>query len=825
MPQAFVVIGGLLSQLGVPGFLTGAVSWLGTSTIGTAIVTLGVSFGLNYLASLLLKPKAPSPEDVQTNIRNPVAARMRFYGRNKAGGVIAFIESKQGWLYKVIALAHDTYRAADAIEELWADSNNVTVDGNGDVAQYPFEYQLQLHSRVGVVPETSYAPLTAGFPEWTSAHRGDGVASLLALQKPVAAENFSKRFPNGVNTLYRAVMRGVRLYDPTDGGQDIGDPATWTWSDNLAREMLDYFHHPDGLRLPTSLFTTAQAVTLWQQAVADCNDVIALKGGGTEPRYRGWGGYSLEERPAEVLGRIMAAGEVRIVPTNDGGFGIDVGKWTAPTVTLDENAIIGIESWGRGRDILTGANVIRSKYLSADHDYQSTEAQPWENAADVALRGEVAAPVDFIMAPSHGQCRRLMKIASYDAAPDWAGTIAFNLKGLRAIGHRFIRLVYAPFGIDGVFKIRDAQLLIGETSTLVGVKLDLTAAAEEAYNWNATTEEGTPSAADDVTVDREIPVPTGFDVTIEQVSINGQTVAVAKVEWDAPPNESLRVEAQFKLSTDGQWSPINVSNDATFARTGILIDGQTYNFRLRHVSVTGRASDWTSTIDRVAVASTTAPPDVTAVTLSTSPETVTLGFTTPNSVHFFKARIYRSQTNNPATASFVQDVFCAPNTVQTVVLSGAPLGTWYYWVAASNGSNVEATRVAPAPAFVLVTGPELVVNGGFDTGSSWTTGSGWSIGSGVATRVPDAANTDLLQNVTLAASVTYRVVFTVTARTAGTVTPRFGGGTAVLGTARNAAGTYTEDLVAAAGGNTTFFLRATSTANLSVDNISIKRIA
>ena len=107
---------------------------------------------------------------------------------------------------------------------------------------------------------------------------------------------------------------------------------------------------------------------------------------------------------------------------------------------FDEDAIVGFSDLSRGRDILTTANTIIATYLSPTHDYQATDAQPWVDDDDVAARGEIISDKAFNMAPSHGQARRLMKLAAYRASPNWVGSFQCNMRGLAAFGERFIRI-------------------------------------------------------------------------------------------------------------------------------------------------------------------------------------------------------------------------------------------------------------------------------------------------------------------------------------------------------------------------------------------------
>lgn len=114
---------------------------------------------------------------------------------------------------------------------------------------------------------------------------------------------------------------------------------------------------------------------------------------------------------------------------------------------------------------------------------------------------------------------------------------------------------------------------------------------------------------------------------------------------------------------------------------------------------------------------------------------------------------------------------------------------------------------------------EKVTNGDFASGASWTTGAGWAIAAGTANATASSAG--LTQSITFSPGRSYTVVFTLSGFAAGTVTPRFTGGTTVTGTARSANGTYTETITAHSGGNTTLeFLGAGFTG--SIDNVSVK---
>lgn len=133
---------------------------------------------------------------------------------------------------------------------------------------------------------------------------------------------------------------------------------------------------------------------------------------------------------------------------------------------------------------------------------------------------------------------------------------------------------------------------------------------------------------------------------------------------------------------------------------------------------------------------------------------------------------------------------------------------------------------------------ELVLNGAYDSGVNWDMDSDWSIGSGVATKVAGAGNANLNQrNPQLRYGATYRTVFTLT-RTAGSFTLFLNGTASNQGTARSTSGTFTQDITAtgtaaastinnntgAAANGWTIRIQGNSTADGTVDDISVKRV-
>lgn len=579
----FGIIESLVLSVLTSAGLGGAALAAGTYAI-TGVITLGISAGLSYLANSIFSPKSPRPEDVQQSARQPTQPRVRHYGRVKTSGPWVFAEAYQGDFQKVIALG---VGPIDGIEEYWIDDTQVMLDGSGNCLTAPWDAASRpgtslgaamIQTRLGAATETYYSDLGSVHAGWTSAHRGDGVASLLAWQRSVEDKNYLATFPNGVNTNYRVVLRGAKVKNPATG--------TVAWDDNAAAIIRDYITHLDGMRLPESIVSTPLAQAGWDYAFNWANDAVPTKAG-TEPRYKLWGSYTLEERPADVLGRMLQSCDGRLVPTPDGGLTLDIGRWEEPTVTLDADSIVAFTEVGRGRDILSTANTIRAKYLDPNQDYQAADADPWVDAPDVAERGEIASDMEFAMSPSHSQTRRLMKLAAFRANPSWVGQFQCNLKALAAFGKRFVRVNFPPLGINSVFEVQDFRFDIGEGGILQGVTLQVQSMPSDAYAWDPDQEEGDAPVYDESEGDNSIPTPSAPTVTL----IAGPK---ARLSFSPAPSLNLHIQARGKRTVDSTWTDIAVADGATTADSWVLSASTAYEFQIRYVSEKGRIGNWSS---------------------------------------------------------------------------------------------------------------------------------------------------------------------------------------------------------------------------------------
>lgn len=478
----------------------GTITALGATLVGAAILAAG-AVGLSLLAGGLVQQQVQQakPSERQNTVRQAVGPRVRFYGKVKVGGTLWFFDtsstsspfawggSDQGGsiLYVGITLNEGEI---NSVEEIWLNDDLCTFDGSGFITA-PDGYLINGDTdpvvyqsiKMGTANQTVHSQLNAAFTVVTSDHRLRGVANILILFAEVNADFVKSTYPDYIPktrvvieaSLVKRVRTGITGY--SDNASDViydyltgVDPAGFAYGAGLAESQID--------------------LASFQAFANVCDQPVDLKAGGVVQRYNLAGGFGLNEQMRAVLPRMLSACDADLYMTAEGKVGIRGGVWIEPTLTLDDSLghIISGE-FRKGQSALAAFNELTTLYTEPELDYQESEAQVWIDTDNLALRGTVlSSQLEVIMAPNHSQARRLAKIHTHKQNPRWVGTIITNYYGLNAIGERTMTLKFSPLGIDETFMITGMRIL----DNLAGMELNVSSLSEDAYDWDAATEEG-----------------------------------------------------------------------------------------------------------------------------------------------------------------------------------------------------------------------------------------------------------------------------------------------------------------------------------------------
>ena len=672
----------------------GAVTIFGLSPgISAAIIAAGRAALWSLASAALFQPKIPRQQVMATTTETD-RARTRAYGRNLMGGLRVFFEAQHGRLHQVVVFNHGR---VSSLTGFWVDGERVDMTPNA-AGLYRRDRYTAFAFRDGSGAGGDYAGVFAGdglgwsdlsqdFPTlWGASHRLQGQATFYAVLGDPSDEDFMRYFPKGPSTQVQVEFRGALVADLA-GAQ--------TYSENAGLCIRDLMTHKDGWAIPAERLDAAS----WAQFVALCAEPVPLAAGGTEPRYRLCGYYSLDDALKEVTSRMLATCDGQIYETAEGRIGILGGAWSVPEVTITADDILSIEM-NDGFDPFTAYNVLKGSFVSPDHAYQPTEVAEIRDEASLAVQGERPDQFDVDMCPSSPQLQRLMKIKFAKDRREFSGQIRTNLVGLKARfpkgdGIHTIRLVAPEFGLNGVFEVTAHSFDIEARECTIGV-----ASIANPYGWTAAQEKPLPPGISDIlTPAKAPPVISGISLTQEPVLVSGD-VRGGKlvVEIANPGRDDLHLRAQVakgNVAAEGPWpdpQPVWIKMPATRLRaeTALLDDGQDYTVRLQWRRFLG----WTKAGTVTVTANPAAPAEPTDFDAMRTGGTVYLDWVNPAD-DFWRIQIWRGTGPNIANAVLINTVSGVAGQPGNATDAPTGSGTRYYWIRALNASRVPSAFTGP----------------------------------------------------------------------------------------------------------------------------------
>jgi hypothetical protein len=300
-------------------------------------------------------------------------------------------ETPNAYLVDVISLAD--YQISD-VTAVWLDSQSVTLSGSGaltrgfpfpekalsgtDYAWYKFHFGDQSTAETYLLDKFS----ADSKRPWLSDMIGEGIS--YAIQTARIHEKLWTDFPR-----YMYQVQGAPVFDPRlstaaggSGSQVWGTFSTYTFSDNpvvLIYNILRGLHDADGSHMWGGHATAYQLpYAEWAAAMNLCDELVALKAGGTEKRYRAGIEISLNERPADVIRELLVACNAR-AGFSRGQFHIlvDVPASAAGSFTDDDLLIeepIDFSQFPNLDDVVNG---VAATFLAPQRAWEERETKPY----------------------------------------------------------------------------------------------------------------------------------------------------------------------------------------------------------------------------------------------------------------------------------------------------------------------------------------------------------------------------------------------------------------------------------------------------------------
>lgn len=275
----------------------------------------------------------------------------------------------------------------EGLSQLIVSGEPVTI-GNGVHADYGKEIEGDYQDRMWI--KFYDGTQTAADPMMLDKYGDDPdfpwSADMIGRNRPYAiiTEKYESDKWNGFSA-FRFALSGIKLYDVRKdssaggaGSHRWNDPATYEYSTNPAVMAYNILR---GIDLPNGDVWGGEAgaedlpVSVWAAAMNECDIDVPRAEGGTEPQYRAGFEVFLDQEPAAILEKLLAACSGEVV--EDGGtWYIRVGPPSLPVYFLTDKDVLVSEAreldpWPSLNETING---VRASFPNPDASWEMSDA-------------------------------------------------------------------------------------------------------------------------------------------------------------------------------------------------------------------------------------------------------------------------------------------------------------------------------------------------------------------------------------------------------------------------------------------------------------------
>lgn len=717
------VVGGLIlgAELAATVLIGTGATALTLGTVVGGVVLAGAAIGI----SALMAPKvggqqqagAPrSPTTARQALRQAMGVRITGYGRIRLAGYYMLYEVRENISYDVLAV--HTGRIA-AIVQRYLHDDVAVVAGDGTVHTGPdgrYGTSVKFLERLGLATETAYSEITGPLSDiWTSAHRGDGVASIALICQPTELEDFTEIYPKNELPKPSIVAECSPVWDFRTA-QSRTSPSTWAVSFNPVVQILDFLCGASNGNQPLNGrydFDYADIVgdnlDHWIAQADICDEPVTLKNGNDEPRYQSHLWWYHNTNPADTLQQLLSACDGWLVEDGDGLIWLWVGKYEEPTedATITEADILGYSLSHDGMPDERVVNEITFVWTSPDLGYKEAPGQPLRDEADISSRGiERTEALDLTVVQSHSQGRRLVKRALDKSRAKRRGSLSCTLRVLELLKYRWLRIQYS--GNDDLADIiveRGAARI-----SILGDRVDLEWTEVDTLNidrWRPERDEGDAPPMPALLEQAPLPFPTGLACETRSsvnsiVSFNDPYLG----EFTGLPRN---YKARYRASGALDWIETGYMGDAQAPGTDrrqVIVPSSTSGGHDEIQIATAGTGPGISQWSFLNLRTDATPPALGAFSAIESEGDVTLSWINPSvATNYYATRVWRNGIDNFAGASDVSGPLFGTASAAGGYVDDPGEGTWYYWVTSEHTGGGGVARNVAGPQSVTVTPP------------------------------------------------------------------------------------------------------------------------
>ncbi|WP_127078339.1 phage tail tip fiber protein [Rhodomicrobium lacus] len=593
--------------------IAGAIGLTGVAaTVGAALVNGAVAVGLGMVARILFPTASASRgRNLSLSLETDEPRIVIFGTAATAGSLVYFNTWGSNSKYRlknldlVFALAD---HPCDGLEAIIINGEYVTWDPaatSGTISEWGNRISVWFYDGTQTAADAGLVSQAAD-GAWDAQCIGTGIC-YVRLQLSYDENTFQSGIPK-----FRFVVRGAALYDWRDAEQSASDPSTWKFTQN---PVLAWYAYRTGVYVHGQriggMSTPASAIALdaATEAANACDEPVALRAGGTEPRYR--------------IGAVIATkgsnhtSVLRDIAATWGGKEIDsggevrpcVGAARSPVLTITDDDLIAsapLEFAGKQpRTSLT--NAVFGSFTSPADYYESKALPPRISTEDETLDGGVRfeSSYDLVYVTSATQGQRILEI--YRQLARNQATVKFTGRAHMMLLEAGDWIVWNSTRYGWTNKIWEVQSISVQPDATVAVALVETQAA--AYAWEPSSQE--------LSITAPVPLPSGGvtaypveNLTVQAVTITVEGSSVScpalAVTWTPPEDDQVdSILLQYRLVGGTEvleYTCLAPESGAVTWVSGVQ-SGGTYEVRATLHAVPDRGTSWTPWVAATSAAS------------------------------------------------------------------------------------------------------------------------------------------------------------------------------------------------------------------------------
>jgi hypothetical protein len=493
----------------VSAVIVAAIGLTGTAAaIATTVLTLVLTTVGGILANSLFGPKRNGQERQASVASLSIGefSREAIFGEAATGGSLADAFNyggKNGTDWEVLIVIVADHRC-HSLSGFYVNDQYYAFTGDGEVAG--FSGQLRVYWRDGADGQTMPSVVTTQ-GGWTANDELAGLAKVVVEYKADAPDAKNPVWPSGrPNFLW--VVKGKHCYIPRldstvaggSGPHRWDDPGTWEWTDNVidcrynwmrgvyARDQVD---DPGMLLVGRGLSAIEAPPERTIAAANTCDELVALKAGGAEKRYR-FNGVVRATDPFIETEELFGAACAGLILQRQGGVEIEPGTARSVVAELtDTDFIVGEPMiFNRFRSDKQRVNSVIPRYVEAAQRWADHAAPIRRSIADVIADGgprEDALTLSGVT--SNTQAQRIGEIKRRLARLERSGS--------GTLGPRFAELEEGDWvGWTSERHLKGERHVFRVSSYNLGPnwrnRISFEEVAAVAYSWNPATDEASP---------------------------------------------------------------------------------------------------------------------------------------------------------------------------------------------------------------------------------------------------------------------------------------------------------------------------------------------